>query len=268
MENKTGEELIKEYDGFIEELLELTFKGRFVSESTSDESTLSGKYIELEKLIRERLSKEPLIDRLRNTEFKNYVEERKELTEAQKLEKKKEKRKHIANEILSTEVSYLSMLSTIINNYKKPIESKKTIPPETINAIFSNVESIYLLHKIFMEELEPMVNNYDEESKLSNVFKTFDQSMKVYSEFINNYENSNATLNQFNNDPVFIYLREQSGANIDLRSLLISPVQRIPRYLFFFFCFFKMEQIILFCWMKMICSLICGSDIIHKNVFL
>lgn len=146
------------------------------------------------------------------------------MTEEQKLEKRKEKRKHIVNEILSTEHTYLSVLNTLITKYKKPMETKKLIAPELIISIFSNVESIYLLHKIFIEELEPLVKNFSEESNLSPAFKNFNQSMKLYSEFINNYENSNNNLINLLQDNQFVKINNQlflsSECNINLQALV------------------------------------------------
>eukprot|EP01091_Cochliopodium_minus_P013311 TRINITY_DN425_c0_g2_i1.p1 TRINITY_DN425_c0_g2~~TRINITY_DN425_c0_g2_i1.p1 ORF type:complete len:746 (-),score=202.22 TRINITY_DN425_c0_g2_i1:64-2301(-) len=235
--------LINEYDKFLNEIVSLTFQeGKFLSEE--GETDLTSKYLKLEKLIRETLILENgLRNRIKNEECKNYLikdlqeikKEKQIMSEEEKLEKRKEKRKHIVNEIFSTENTYLSVLNTLITSYKKPMENRKLIAPELIISIFSNVESIYLLHKIFIEELEPLVKNFNEESNLSPAFKNFNQSMKLYSEFINNYENSNTTLiNLLQNDNQFVKINNQlfltSGCNINLQALLITPVQRVPRY--------------------------------------
>lgn len=65
--------LINEYDKFLNEIVSLTFQeGRFLSEE--GETDLTSSYLQLEKLIRGTLIKENgLRNRLKNEECKNHL---------------------------------------------------------------------------------------------------------------------------------------------------------------------------------------------------
>lgn len=58
------------------------------------------------------------------------------------------KRNKIIAEIISTEETYVNQLEILINIYVRPIRALDILPKDAYDCLFSNVESIYLLHKM------------------------------------------------------------------------------------------------------------------------
>lgn len=58
------------------------------------------------------------------------------------------KRNRIISEIISTEETYVNQLEILINIYVRPIRALEILPKEAYECLFSNVEGIYLLHKM------------------------------------------------------------------------------------------------------------------------
>lgn len=58
------------------------------------------------------------------------------------------KRNKIISEIISTEETYVNQLESLVNIYVRPIRALDILPKEAYECLFSNVESIYLLHKM------------------------------------------------------------------------------------------------------------------------
>jgi len=70
--------------------------------------------------------------------------------------------------------------------------------------------------------------------RIGAVFLAFAPHFKAFSKFVTNYEGANAVLNRLRTQPKFVYFmekqREQASIKQDFSSLLIAPVQRVPRY--------------------------------------
>ena len=61
-------------------------------------------------------------------------------------------RKNVTDEIISSEKSYVDHMSEVINSYLNPLKdligtSEETLMSNEIQTIFSNIESIHILHK-------------------------------------------------------------------------------------------------------------------------
>ena len=58
------------------------------------------------------------------------------------------KRKKIVAEIISTEETYVNQLEILMNIYVRPLRALDILPKDAYEKLFSNVEGIYLLHKM------------------------------------------------------------------------------------------------------------------------
>jgi len=169
---------------------------------------------------------------------------RKKYAEMKLIRKLSKQRTQVVMELYSTEINYVSNLEKIVNCFMKPLraifdESKKGgITKESIDAIFCNIEDILLKHQDFLKKLKQIVDQWSNETLLSPLFENIHEYISTYIPYFNNYENSYVTIEKCMKVPAF----EESIKMVegvkklernDLKSLLILPVQRIPRYILY-----------------------------------
>jgi len=151
---------------------------------------------------------------------------------------KKERRTYIAEEILNTEVSYVEGLEGLLNSFQKPL--KETLQPEEDRMLFSNVHILVKFHTYFRSELESRMANWVSNPTIGDVLVQAVPFMKMYTSYVNNYsqlqdllaslERHNHKFNATLQGCAFGSMEGQLG----LISLLLSPIQRIPRYVLLF----------------------------------
>ncbi|KAJ3425089.1 faciogenital dysplasia protein [Anaeramoeba flamelloides] len=141
----------------------------------------------------------------------------------------------LITEIISTEKTYVQQLKIIIDEFLIPLKKTKIIDLNEIKNIFSNIESIYgLNHRLYLD-LEKRKSNL-ETRQWSDLFTRFIPFLKLYTDFVNNYENALETIRKnIQNNNSFATFLEQTHQSEKLQGfkifdLLITPVQRIPRY--------------------------------------
>eukprot|EP00005_Dracoamoeba_jomungandri_P000908 CAMPEP_0174253766 /NCGR_PEP_ID=MMETSP0439-20130205/3115_1 /TAXON_ID=0 /ORGANISM="Stereomyxa ramosa, Strain Chinc5" /LENGTH=950 /DNA_ID=CAMNT_0015334963 /DNA_START=126 /DNA_END=2978 /DNA_ORIENTATION=- len=159
-----------------------------------------------------------------------------------------EKRNCVAQEILSTERTYVKCLEIIINQFYKPllemvlndITGKWEITEQQIRTIFYQIETIYQFNTLLLHSLNERLGNWSQHSLLGDVFLDMGDYMRIYRSYIINYANALSTLQECRKNKKFqdfldtVHSRDDSitaffGHRIN--SYLITPVQRIPRYI-------------------------------------
>eukprot|EP00300_Choanocystis_sp_HF-7_P015784 c19171_g1_i1.p2 GENE.c19171_g1_i1~~c19171_g1_i1.p2 ORF type:complete len:440 (-),score=93.22 c19171_g1_i1:1487-2806(-) len=148
------------------------------------------------------------------------------------------KRQKVREEIYETEKKYVQQLSAIVNAYLLPLREKcqasqRPLSTDTINAIFSNIDQIYNLNQSLLQAFETALD--DNADNFGQVIQKYAQFLKAYTIYINNYQEMNETLKKcMQKDEFRKFLAsaesDSRGGGLDLASLLITPVQRIPRY--------------------------------------
>lgn len=152
-----------------------------------------------------------------------------------------QKRMKVIEELIATEQSYQQSLSVIVEHFVEPIRKKKILSEEEISLVFSNLEVIMELSKTFLDKLEARVNSWKVEDRpytehfLSDIFIFVFPFMKIYSIYCSNYEKMISFMDRNkNNNKLNSFIRscEQRAdfKGLDFASLLIMPIQRIPRY--------------------------------------
>ena len=177
-----------------------------------------------------------------------------------KLSKDRVRRVRIINEIVETEKTYVFQLLSIIQLYIKPIQAmnesgKPLISEISFREIFSTVELLFNMHAQFLQKLEkalltkhpstPPPNNnnnnnnneiqhLEDEIKIGDVFLGLVDCLRMYRNYISNYDKSIDALSTSLENPKFkLYLDTQQLSDPDgqpLSAMLITPIQRIPRY--------------------------------------
>jgi len=138
------------------------------------------------------------------------------------------KRKKIVNEIIESEKSYQHHLQLLITLFLIPIKVGSLLSKTAIDAIFGNIEGIWSVNQQLLELMET-------EDVASALYKLA-PFMKMYSLYANNFEKSSKTIEeQERKNQHFLAFKEsqenkEEMQGLKLRALLITPIQRIPRY--------------------------------------
>jgi ATPase subunit of ABC transporter with duplicated ATPase domains len=125
----------------------------------------------------------PVISKEKSKEIKEKLQEipviPKEKTEKEiENEKKKE---NILEEILQTEEDYVDHLTVLIEKFKKPLTEKKIISDASLTILFGNIEVVYGVNKMFLENLKNSLKEKDKrEENLSEMIVWFSKSFRLY----------------------------------------------------------------------------------------
>lgn len=154
---------------------------------------------------------------------------------------KAEMRRHVLQNLLDTERSYVHNLGAMLTMFFKPLkrpENGHIIEPSLVDEIFYQIPEILVNHEFFLEQLTNRVNAWSDEQIIGDIFvSSFTKCllMDAYSNFINHFVQAKTTIRQATNArPQFVKYIEQCTKEhkekLTLSDLLIMPVQRIPRY--------------------------------------
>lgn len=153
-----------------------------------------------------------------------------------------DKRNSIVQEIYHTEKNYVNNLKNVERIFMKPlIENSESDDPFISKAdartIFSELNVIIGLNEVFLKELKSLVEkNWSSTSLISPLFLKIFPYLRWYHSYISNYDKSYNTIKNLKaTNPKFKQFIQQCESKpelnfMDLESLLIQPVQRIPQY--------------------------------------
>jgi len=154
------------------------------------------------------------------------------------IEKKKRDRENNLNEIFETEKVYIETLRNILTYWKEPMSVLSKAPNPIINK--DQVQTIFYAISDILNVAEELVIRLEERLKqppknIGDVFLDFIPIMKIYySQFVVNFDNCMETYLELIKNPEFSSFQKlcmtNANAKLDLTSLIITPVQRIPRY--------------------------------------
>lgn len=156
------------------------------------------------------------------------------------------RRKLIAKEVLSTEEFYVQCLHFMVKHesgYWKKLsdpqwELAKHPEYSTIATIFQTAGVMLSFNELLLKGIrERMARFHQENSRVDDVFKKFVGFLKVYVDYVNKYEKAAVILRKFCMSRPELQQLAQKVKNdpdnpkyLDLDSLLIMPIQRLPRY--------------------------------------
>jgi len=168
---------------------------------------------------------------------------RRQSVPADKVEKFYTKRINIVREILDTERTYCQQLNQCVNVYMRPLqalssEGKPLLSSSAIKDIFSAIEIIANMHNLFLEDLESGVQTNQEqegpaEMYVGEAFLRLIDCLRLYRTYISEYDRSVNALSDALEKPRFQeWLERQNITHCtpSLANILITPIQRIPRY--------------------------------------
>ena len=108
---------------------------------------------------------------------------------------------------------------------------KSRVPAVKVQQIFGNVESLLSLHRLLLSDLQSCTCT-TVCSCTAAVFVRYADVFKLYTDFVNNFEKALAEVAALKaNNSAFQKWSAQQREPAQLTSLLIAPIQRIPRYM-------------------------------------
>ncbi|XP_019555420.3 putative protein tag-52 [Aedes albopictus] len=132
-------------------------------------------------------------------------------------------------EIRTSEVSYLKQLDLLINFFVAPLKTNGLIQEREHGQLFGQLETIYNLSQELLKKLDDDLDN------VVRAFMNLGPFFKLYSVYAFDYRNSLCTLQtliQKNAAVKRFIANAESRPEVQTKviSLLITPIQRIPRY--------------------------------------
>ncbi|XP_049852189.1 FYVE, RhoGEF and PH domain-containing protein 6-like isoform X1 [Schistocerca gregaria] len=148
------------------------------------------------------------------------------------------KRNKAILELLQTEQKYILSLLTMDAIYRRPIleASKRNliqISESLINRIFSvHLDNIVHVNFMLLQGFVERINNWSEVQTLGDLLLNLVPFLKTYVSYMSSYDITVKILEDVENKTILKrFFENRYGPPIlDLRSYLIMPVQRIPRY--------------------------------------
>eukprot|EP00029_Vermamoeba_vermiformis_P006789 TRINITY_DN2759_c0_g1_i1.p1 TRINITY_DN2759_c0_g1~~TRINITY_DN2759_c0_g1_i1.p1 ORF type:complete len:975 (+),score=129.66 TRINITY_DN2759_c0_g1_i1:108-3032(+) len=150
------------------------------------------------------------------------------------------RRFEVLEEIVKTEQSYVNFLERLVKIFILPIRALVGTPEQVLSAddikvLFANVEIIYQFNYELSAQLRTRMNNKRASFQLGDIFVKMTPYFKMYAEYLRNYDQSQALLlrlqGKHKDFKIFMEAqRTKHKEHMQLRDLLIMPVQRIPRY--------------------------------------
>ncbi|ELP86490.1 guanine nucleotide exchange factor, putative [Entamoeba invadens IP1] len=163
---------------------------------------------------------------------------------ARALKNKVDKKKYlycgnVVKEFITTEQTYCEQLSVIENIIRQPLLQlqQPILTYDQIRLLFSSITVIYGVNKALFNNLQEKLSVYTQNSRFGKTILTFTPYLKLYSQYCQIFPQiSDLTVTLKAPHPFSIFFKTQMKSapqhlqRFDLGSLLITPIQRLPRY--------------------------------------
>ncbi|XP_046854745.1 uncharacterized protein LOC124447793 isoform X2 [Xenia sp. Carnegie-2017] len=155
-----------------------------------------------------------------------------DMTETSKELNEELKRTRAAQEILSTEISYCNGLDSLVKNFIHPMKLYGVLSVEEIDIIFSNIESLAGISKEMVAKLEKRMSEWNVETTIiGDIFVEMFSYLKMFKPYFDSRSAANQLRIRYEktNEKFKNFLSKANCAH-SLDSLLLMPIQRVPRY--------------------------------------
>jgi hypothetical protein len=137
-----------------------------------------------------------------------------------------------------TEKSYIDSLLVMKNLYYEPLLRSNIISRVDVERIFSSGVRVLDVNTAFTVELEQRLQ--DDNNSLADVLFKLTENLDVYLQFVNMYDAANERVERLKESvPQFARFLDEAKSHarskmLPLHAHLITPIQRIPRYVMLF----------------------------------
>eukprot|EP01133_Synstelium_polycarpum_P021330 gene21330-25617_t len=147
-----------------------------------------------------------------------------------------ENRDKVAKEIYDTEQLYVRNLEVIVQYYLKPLRTVNPplVSPKSLHVIFGHIEDLLTVNRELLNSIQDRMTTWFSNKRMGDIFLKLAPYLKMYTEYVSNYDKAITKLKQKSDESkdFAVFLKKistDSAFGLDLTSLLIMPVQRIPR---------------------------------------
>ncbi|XP_073246114.1 intersectin-2-like isoform X3 [Porites lutea] len=147
-------------------------------------------------------------------------------------ESEERKRTKAAMELLTSEVSYFNGLNLLSGHYIRPLRKLRIISSEDLKKIFANAESLETISKELVAKLQTRLAHWDVNTTLIGdiLVEMFSYVMMFEPYFKSRKRGNEVKLKLEKNNEKFRNFLAKVNCNQTLDSLLLMPIQRVPRY--------------------------------------
>eukprot|EP00485_Elphidium_margaritaceum_P009219 CAMPEP_0202691274 /NCGR_PEP_ID=MMETSP1385-20130828/6035_1 /ASSEMBLY_ACC=CAM_ASM_000861 /TAXON_ID=933848 /ORGANISM="Elphidium margaritaceum" /LENGTH=439 /DNA_ID=CAMNT_0049346651 /DNA_START=89 /DNA_END=1408 /DNA_ORIENTATION=+ len=164
--------------------------------------------------------------------LKNAFESKEDKEERQR---RADKRTAAIKELIETEKTYVNGLDICLRTYYERLSAEtKLVSAKDFKVIFNDLKTIHQLNDTFLTDLNAVYANFDnDQTRIGDQFVKFCPYFRMYQNYCNNYDAATELLTRYNEKQSFVNLcmeiRDETKGKT-LQSLLILPIQRLPRY--------------------------------------
>uniref|UniRef100_A0A1B0C9G2 Putative rho/rac guanine nucleotide exchange factor/faciogenital dysplasia protein 3 n=1 Tax=Lutzomyia longipalpis TaxID=7200 RepID=A0A1B0C9G2_LUTLO len=150
-------------------------------------------------------------------------------TETEECDKRRSLRRQAVQEIISSEQSYMQQLKILIDFFVRPLESQQIIDTATHGTLFGHIEMMFNLNGELLRELQ------EDRDCVAGAFLKLAPFFRLYSVYAFDYKKALLRLQELTakNTAFRQFLANTESrpeVQTKLNSLLIAPIQRVPRY--------------------------------------
>ena len=180
----------------------------------------------LSRELEEVISKQNLLTSRTRRRVLMSLQEQTNTEEDAEMEKLRQK---AIDEIINSEKSYLRQLEIVDEFFMKPLQENGHLDSQIYASIFGDLLGIRQVNKELLTAMEISTD------KIGQVFLDLAPYLKFYSTYANDFKTAtNLVEEQLNKNKPFRQFMERQESRPEvckkLNALLITPVQRIPRY--------------------------------------
>ncbi|GMS90580.1 hypothetical protein PENTCL1PPCAC_12755, partial [Pristionchus entomophagus] len=145
-----------------------------------------------------------------------------------------------ARELFDTEKSFVEGLEYLVQKYMRPLRQPleaTLIEAGLVDKIFYRIPEVLAHHQVLLANLSARIESWHKDTIIGDVLLAHfsKQSMiETYIGFVDNFQHAKSAITQARTKPSFekYYNRccRDHRNKLDLDSMLISPIQRVPRY--------------------------------------
>lgn len=150
-------------------------------------------------------------------------------SEAEMKDKQARLRSKTIEELITTEKSFLHQLQLVEKFFMQPLEERRLLSAKQFNIIFGKLEGIRVVNEELLSQLET------NSKSVGKAFLELAPYLKMYYSYASSFEEANALIQKLVKDnrefASFLHNQEtRPETATKLVSLLIAPIQRVPRY--------------------------------------
>ena len=185
-------------------------------------------------------------DKMKSLPYTLSTDRKQQITKKPMQKRKNSQRKHIENEIICTERSYLNNLLILLNELIAPMFVDGMIDRRYYSKIVSSIPLMIQFHKMLLDQIDTQQQQQQRrsnQSSLANVFNRIisqnrERFISIYLKFIVEYNDICDLFGTtfYGNKSLNAFLKQKRDENKPLTNYLILPVQ--VNFDCFTFCFF------------------------------